>query len=68
MKNLRAIFIQQPSGEYKFVAAFANDDELWGSDVAENYCEGIKSEGRQLMINNFERLNQIPEIWIANDS
>jgi asparagine synthetase B (glutamine-hydrolysing) len=63
---VRAVYRLRENGDYDFVAAFANDDDLWDGDVAETYAENLRSEGEEILVKNFDDLAHLVDVLIPH--
>ena len=59
---VRAVYRLREDGDYDFVAAFANDENLWDGDVAETYAENLRSEGEEVIVKNFDDLAHLVDV------
>lgn len=62
-RMIRALYVQGKDGKYRFVAAFANDGDLWDGDVADTYAENLEQEGHTVLAVNNCALNKLPDVW-----
>jgi len=64
---IRAVYRLREDGDYEFMAAFANDGEIWDGDVAETYAENLRFEGEEVLVKNFDDLKHLVDVLTVGD-
>lgn len=60
--GIRAVYRQREDGDYDFMAAFANDELIWDSDIAETYAEELRGEGETVIVLPFNDLKDLVDV------
>ena len=59
---IKAVYRLREDGDYDFMAAFANDEEIWDGDVSETYAENLRAEGEDAIVKEFDDLKHLVDV------
>lgn len=60
---IRAVYRAREDGDYDFMAAFANDEEIWDGDVAETCAEALRAESPdEFIVKEFADLTHLVDV------